>query len=77
MTAPSRNTLQAVMDEDLREFLQSIGQLELFEKGEGFCRSCGTLLTLKNIQLIVPLQEGGFTFVCDRPDCVAAAGSAP
>jgi hypothetical protein len=59
------------MDEDLGEFLESIGQLEPINAGQRFCSVCGTLVTLKNLQIIVPLEGGGFAFVCDRPECVA------
>ena len=68
-----RTTLQAVMDEDLRELLHSLHQLEAIENGQLFCEVCGTLVTLKNLQLIIPLQSGEFRFVCDRPDCVSAS----
>jgi len=69
----SRKTLQAVLDEDLRDLLKSIGQLEAFEAGRNFCGVCGTLLTMKNLQMIIPGEHGAFTFVCDRPDCVASS----
>jgi hypothetical protein len=62
------------MDEDLREFLESIGELKSVESGERFCDVCGTLLTLHNLQIIIPREGGGFTFVCDKPECVAETG---
>ena len=68
----NRNSLQAVMDEDLRELLKSIGELDAIETGGRFCKVCKTLITVKNLQMIIPLQQGGFEFVCDRPECVEA-----
>ncbi len=61
------------MDEDLRDLLESIGQLEAFDTGQRFCNVCGALLTLKNLQMIIPREGGNFTFVCDRPDCIATS----
>ena len=61
------------MDEDLRDLLASIGELEAVEKGHRFCGTCNTPITLANLQIIVPLEGGGFKFVCHNPECVAAA----
>ena len=69
-----RQTLQAIMDEDLHDFLESIGELEPVNAGQRFCSVCGTLVTPNNLQIIIPLEGGGFTFVCDKPECVADSG---
>jgi len=69
----SRQTLQAVMDEDLRDLLKSIGQLEAIETGQRFCSVCNKPISLDNLQIIVPLEGGGFAFVCDAPECNAAS----
>ncbi len=67
-----RNQLQAVMDEDLRDLLKSIGELEAIDGGKRFCRVCGTLITTANLQIIVPQTDGSFDFICDKPECVEA-----
>jgi hypothetical protein len=69
----ARQTLQAVMDEDLRGLLASIGELEAVESGQRFCSVCNRPITLANLQVIVPLGDGGFRFVCNQPECVAAS----
>ena len=70
-------SLQAVLDEDLRDLLSSIGELQSITNGERFCAACHTLITLENVQMIIPLEGGTFTFVCDRPECVEAKTSPP
>ena len=63
-------TLQAVLDEDLEKLLRSIGQLERITNGDLLCRSCAKVITLENLQVIVPLPSGQFEFVCNLPACV-------
>jgi len=65
-----REFLDAVLDDDLRGLLKSIGQLEHVEEGEVVCCKCGTPITLRNLQLIIPLGDSRFDFVCSDPPCV-------
>lgn len=63
-------TLQAVLDEDLEQLLCSIGKLESIRNGDLLCQFCSKVVTLENLQVIVPLSAGEFKFVCDAPACV-------
>lgn len=65
-----RESLHAVLDEDLVNLLQSIGQLERIENGSEYCSQCGLPINVNNVQVIVPLPEGKFTFVCNDLSCV-------
>lgn len=66
----SEKPLQAVLDEDLVSLLKSIGQLERIEAATVFCSQCGVLITLHNLQLIIPSSKDQFEFVCDDFKCV-------
>jgi hypothetical protein len=66
----NRESLHVVLDEDLANLLQSIGQLERLEKGSEYCSQCGLPMNLKNLQVIVPLADGTFVFVCSDINCV-------
>ena len=70
----NRHNIQAVLDEDLSDLLRSLGELAAVQAGERFCKICKTLITLRNLQMIIPLEEGGFEFVCDKPECIEAYG---
>ncbi len=67
------NDFHAVLDEDLRDLLCSIGELEPIVRGERFCGICHTLVTVQNVQMIIPLKGGRFEFICDKPECVEAS----
>lgn len=62
--------IPAVFKEDLRQLLKSIGELEPIEKGERICKVCSKLISLDNIQLIIPRQANTFDYICDSPSCV-------
>lgn len=63
-------SLQAVLNEDLVNLLKSIGQLEKIVNATVFCSQCGSLITLDNLQMIIPLSKDEFEFVCDDFKCV-------
>ncbi len=62
--------IQAVFDEDLVATLRKTGQLKKIEDGKSFCNLCKSLITLKNIQIVVPFHTSEWLFVCNNPDCV-------
>jgi RNA polymerase-binding transcription factor DksA len=63
-------TLNAVYEEELPRFLKSIGQWDKIESGEVFCCICHEPISLEKLQLVIPLADNQFKFVCSRPDCV-------
>ncbi|MCX5888388.1 MAG: hypothetical protein NTY36_02930 [Deltaproteobacteria bacterium] len=64
--------LRAVLDEDISSVLEKFGQVQAVVDGEIICQECGIPITLKNIQVIIPLREGKFHYVCNRVECVIA-----
>jgi hypothetical protein len=65
-----KNKIPAVFKEDLQKFLQSINEMEPIENGERLCKVCCKVISLENIQLIIPRQANTFDFICDSPVCV-------
>lgn len=65
-----KTKIPAVFKEDLKKLLSSISELEPIEKGERLCCVCSKVITLDNIQLLVPRKDKIFEFVCDSPTCV-------
>ena len=63
-------TLQAVLDEDITKLLESLGQLELIENHKIFCSQCGNPIMINNLQLIIPLEENHFEYVCNDSNCI-------
>lgn len=66
----NKNKIPAVFKEDLKKLLQSIGELEPIEKGERICKVCSKIISIENIQLIIPRHGNEFDFICDSPVCV-------
>jgi len=67
-------TVRAMLDEDIEVILRKLEQLDAVQQGEVYCSQCGIPLALKNIQIIVPLGESRFQYVCNRTECVEAYG---
>ena len=65
-----KNKIPAVFKEDLKKLLQSLNEMEPIEKGERLCKVCSKVISLENIQLIIPQQANAFDFICDSPVCV-------
>ena len=64
------NELKAIYNEDLEDFLQSVNELEPINKGERFCKECGTPISLNNIQMVIPKKGQPYEYVCDSVTCV-------
>ena len=65
-----KNKIPAVFKENLQKLLQSIDEMDPIEKGERLCRVCSKVISLENIQLIIPKQANTFEFICNSPVCV-------
>lgn len=65
------NKIPAVYKEELEKFLLSIGEGSSIANGERHCIVCTKLITLDNLQLIIPRAEKKFEFVCNDTECVA------
>ena len=65
-----KNEIKAIYNEDLEEFLQSVGELDPINKGERFCKTCGSPVSLNNIQMVIPRKGYPYEYVCDSVICV-------
>ncbi len=66
----SKNKIPAVFKEDLRKLLHSINEIEPIEKGDRICSICAKVITLQNIQMIIPRTSNNYEYICDSPVCV-------
>lgn len=65
-----KNKIPVVFKEDLQLLLQSVNEMDPIEKGERICKVCSKIISLNNIQLIIPRQANTFDYICDSPVCV-------
>ncbi|HET9571650.1 MAG TPA: hypothetical protein VFP20_09620 [Bacteroidales bacterium] len=62
--------IPAVFNEDLQKLLESIEEMKPIENGQRICKVCSKVISLGNIQLIIPRQAKTFDYICDSPVCV-------
>lgn len=65
-----KKKVNAIYDEDMKEFLDKNGELIEILNGNRFCKICGSPITLKNIQMLIPMTDKPFEYVCDSIVCV-------
>ena len=63
------------MDEDLEQVLAALGLLAHVRAGELQCHSCGVILTLRNIGLLIPQSDKSIVILCHDPNCVSVGRS--
>jgi hypothetical protein len=61
---------QTILDEDLENILKSINLFERIQNRDVLCSQCGVRITPKNLQLLIPIKNKKFEFVCNDPKCV-------
>ena len=66
---PSKKTITAVHDDNLAEFLDSLGVLSDVTKGKAKCKFCHGPITLENLAAVFP-ESGDVKFVCDKVGCL-------
>lgn len=62
------NKMKAVHDNDLESLLRSLNVYEDVISGKFSCLFCNNLITLNNIDSIVPFK-GSVQFTCDKQEC--------
>jgi hypothetical protein len=62
--------LQTILDEDLIGLLKEIKMFDDIENGNVCCHICSIRINLQNLQLLVPMTNGTFRFVCSDVNCV-------
>ncbi len=63
--------LKALYSDELETFLDRLGLLIPFEKGQLKCRYCGTTISKNSLYAIVPYANE-IEFCCNQPQCVIA-----
>jgi hypothetical protein len=64
-----KQTIKAVHDDDLDEFLERLEIASKFEAGNLKCAFCGEIVTKDNLHSIFP-DSGAIKFSCCSPECV-------
>ena len=64
----SNTSLKAVLDDELAEFLESIGILGDIQSGNMKCKFCEVVVTLENFRAVFP-DSGNIAVVCSKPEC--------
>ena len=73
MLEKTKIEINAIQDTDLEKALKKSSQYQDLIEGKLNCKSCGTIITEKNIGVIQPINIKGnleITFYCERIDCV-------
>ena len=65
----SKKAIAAVHDDDLTEFLDSLGVLSDVTSGRSRCKFCRGPVTLDNLAAVFP-ESGDIKFVCDKVGCL-------
>ena len=61
-----------VLDEDIPAVLEKLGQKQAVLDGKILCHECKTLIDLTNIQMIIPVENESFYYICDNAECMDA-----
>ena len=61
--------MKMVQEDDLINYLKSLGVYDLLESGGLFCEFCKNKITLKNLQAIIP-YKGEIRFICSNSECI-------
>lgn len=63
------NKIPAVYKEELESLLISVSELEPILDGQRNCSVCSRLISLDNIQFIIPRVNKVFEYVCNAISC--------
>jgi len=66
-----KRLVEAVHDDDLRTFLNSLGLLDRILNGEFACLHCSDKITLDNLSAVFPC-EGNICLACSKFECLNA-----
>lgn len=61
--------INAIHDDDLNQFLNSIGALKDLKSGKAKCKFCKKAITYENLQTVFP-DSGNISFVCNEENCM-------
>lgn len=64
-----RDSVRAVHEYDLAEYLVGLGVYEIVESGQARCRYCGSAIGMENLGALFPDGEA-VSYVCDNLLCL-------
>lgn len=64
-----KERINAVHDDDLERFLDSIGVLHDIRSGNVRCKFCSDQVNLDNLSTVFP-DSGSVSFVCNEQECL-------
>lgn len=65
-----KSHIKFVEDYDFTDYLKRIGVFDEVISGDKFCTSCGTKITLDNLQAVIPGENNKVRFICDKTTCL-------
>lgn len=65
-----KTKIPAIFKEELKKLLLSINEMSSIENGDRICKVCSKVITLDNIQILIPRQASTYDYICDSPVCV-------
>lgn len=68
-TRVRQESISAVHDDDLENFLTSIGAIHDINSGKIKCKFCKDMITIESIQAVIP-DSGSVSYICNKPKCV-------
>jgi len=63
-----KKTVEAVHDEDLQVFLESLGLLDGIREGKYHCHHCNIVITFHNLLAVYPFKDE-IRFACSNFEC--------
>jgi hypothetical protein len=66
-----KGEIKGIFEDDLQQFLKSIGELSEIRAGKVKCKNCGNIITIENLAIVYP-DSGDIKYICNNPECVKA-----
>lgn len=64
-----RESIKAVHDDELIDFLQGINMYQPIQEGKCKCKYCAKVITIQNVTAVFP-ESKVIKFICDDLQCV-------
>ncbi len=65
-----KKEIKAIYNEDLKVFLEKVNEFEDITNGNRFCKICGIPINLNNIQMVIPVKNRPFEYICESTYCI-------
>jgi hypothetical protein len=65
-----KQVLLAILGEDLKNFLESTNEMDKITNGDIHCKECHCLMSIENLQLIIPHKNDAYEYICNSVQCI-------